>query len=527
MSCGTECVMHPLRTVFTFFAAALALHGPTRAETYEWIGGDGAWADAQNWSPTSVPDAAGDTVSISVNRAASTSLTLDSVRTTGNLFVENLDPSTRQISITVPDSAGRLNFDPGAPLSTSTVHVAANTKLSISSFSGTNTICKTGEGSWVLPGNNSGGFSGVMILSEGEMSLSGSNSLKDFSTLILGGGSSPAKLSAPNILTVNNCTIRVNSQGTNTAAIFFDIANSIEYKNAIVLDRMLTVNSGHEWADIRFTGRISGGRGIYKTGPGSIRFAFYDNSIGDITVSAGTIQAQQHNGSLSWGKTIFGDEHTGSSKVGINFGYGITLWDSRSFHFTKFGTGGATIGTIAGSPSASTVYGEIQIDRDVSISNNHLSGNGLTLAGRIHGTGGIRTGSGSSMKLRLTGRSEFSGGTTVASGLLELAGSGTLGTGDVTIAGGAKLRILSADAISDSAVLSVEKNEDGATGTIELGDGVTESVNKLILYGKTAYMGTYGAPGSGARYEIEEVFSGSGILNVLDGAPYATFVIVK
>ena len=52
-------------------------------------------------------------------------------------------------------------------------------------------------------------------------------------------------------------------------------------------------------------------------------------------------------------------------------------------------------------------------------------------------------------------------------------------------------------------------------GYIELGAGINETVNKLILNGVGQIAGTYGSTLSLATFKNDEYFSGTGILNVL------------
>ena len=117
----------------------------------------------------------------------------------------------------------------------------------------------------------------------------------------------------------------------------------------------------------------------------------------------------------------------------MNFGYGISLGADRKFHFTTNGTGSASIGTFAGSTSASTVAGTIQIDRDISIGNGNLTGNGLTIGGVISGVGAVQVGNSTGYTTRFSGANTYEGGTTIAGGKLTVLSSGKLGSGPVTV----------------------------------------------------------------------------------------------
>ena len=306
-----------------------------------------------------------------------------------------------------------------------------------------------------LSNANAGHFTGGILVEEGTLRINHSDALNGMAWVNLGGGDAPVTLAADNISTINHCGIRLYADSTNTVTLSFGIANAIEFKNSLRFERQLVVNSANSSADIRLTALLYGYGGIYKTGPGSLRLASYNNQTGPIVISQGRVLLQQHNGAMSGGTVVLGDENTGANSVGVNFGYGISLGADRKFHFTTNGTGSASIGTFAGSTSASTVAGTIQIDRDISIGNGNLTGNGLTIGGVISGVGAVQVGNSTGYTTRFSGANTYEGGTTIAGGKLTVLSSGKLGSGPVTVSAGATLDLDNGAAISDAAALTL------------------------------------------------------------------------
>src|SRR5262249_25060417 len=112
------------------------------------------------------------------------------------------------------------------------------------------------------------------------------------------------------------------------------------------------------------------------------------------------------------------------------------------------------------------------------------------------------------------------------------------GTGDVTVAAstsGSQLQIQSgvSNAIANTATLSLSNfdvtvgSSSPATaaalvangGTLDLGAGINEIVNMLLLNGAVQGPGTYGSTASSATFKNDRFFSGSGMITVLVPEP--------
>lgn len=162
----------------------------------------------------------------------------------------------------------------------------------------------------------------------------------------------------------------------------------------------------------------------------------------------------------------------------------------------------------------------------------------LTLSGVVSGAGKLTlSGLNSDAdlgRLLLSNDNIYTGGTTVNAGTLELSGlSASLGLGNVEIlnaqvltnpagiAGAvAKLRIDSGvlDGIADDAILSLAGGRISGLaddGFAELQANVNERVGGLVLGGVPQIPGTYGSTASGAQFQLDEYFSGPGMITVV------------
>jgi len=488
---------------------------------------NGGWSNADNWQGGVVAGGPASTAAFVADLAGERTVTPDaSPRIVGHLAVTNLNANARRWTMSSNSQTEWLKFDPdGSGGGTSVVSVAERTTLNVGFFEGTNVIRKTGAGTFRLAHPNGDHFKGGILVEEGTLQISHSDAIKGMFWVTLGGGALPATLSADNLSTVNHCGIRLFGDSTNAVAVYFGIANSIEFKNAVRIERQLVVNADHASADIRLTGKIYGYGGIYKTGSGSLRLSRYDNETGDIVVSAGRLLLQEHNGAISAGTVVLGDGRTGSGNVSVNVGYGISLDASRKFHFTANGTGQAKIGTFAGSTSASSIAGTVQIDRAVVVGNSNLTGNGLTLSGVISGAGSVTVANSAGYVTRFSGANAYTGGTAVSGGRLTVLSGGKLGTGGVEVLAGATLGLDTGSAIDDEAGVSISDGD--SCGVIDLAGGVSETVKTLTINGSLRYPGTYGATGSGAKFVDDSHFAGTGVLMVSSGRQYATILVIR
>lgn len=201
---------------------------------------------------------------------------------------------------------------------------------------------------------------------------------------------------------------------------------------------------------------------------------------GTITASVGS-----NNNSVEWvsghsgGVFAFGPNATwghADNNLTLNFSSGTTLtWGSTA----DFISAGQTLilghaqsnGTVTFSNPISFNAGTRTVQVNAATTNTG-GGADAVLAGKLSNGGLTKTGGGRLLITNAT--NDYAGGTSVAAGVLEV--SGTLGTGNVSVAGGATLQLNSGTAIDDTATLTVAEG-----GFIKISGVHNESVAVLVL----------------------------------------------
>lgn len=205
--------------------------------------------------------------------------------------------------------------------------------------------------------------------------------------------------------------------------------------------------------------------------------------------------------------------------------------------------GGGSGAAISATPSSNIT---LNSNRGIQLTANggtlyQTGGTTLSVGGIISSTGaGVLTKAGVGT-LALSGPNTYTGGTTIAAGLLSLSGAAaTLGTGNVAVQGvtpGTNLTIASgvANAIGDGATLTLLGGGTAGIadqGYANLGAGIDEMVGSLVLNSSMQANGkTYGSSASAAMIKNDEFFSGTGLVTVgllgdynddsrVDGADY-------
>jgi autotransporter-associated beta strand protein len=217
----------------------------------------------------------------------------------------------------------------------------------------------------------------------------------------------------------------------------------------------------------------------------------------------------------------------GTTRVDGAAAIGLTSGATHNLVTTTPATRGITIDANGGTICTSLGIGSWVIESIISGPGAlNINGNGFP----VTGAGDFAT---ATSTLVFEGANTYAGGTSVNSGILVLDGAAaTLGTGNVTVDGvtvgingatevaAGQMKILSGvgDAISNSAMLSLTG---GGTanladrGYVELGAGINETVNQLVLGGVGQAPGTYGSTSSTATFQFDEYFSGTGIVTVI------------
>jgi autotransporter-associated beta strand protein len=172
----------------------------------------------------------------------------------------------------------------------------------------------------------------------------------------------------------------------------------------------------------------------------------------------------------------------------------------------------------------------IQLDGNLSFDNRATNGSIFIIGDRVTG-GGKFTAIGPG-PMEITNTNTYSGGTVVANGSLKVrhadafnngfgfhdATDGTLGSGTVMVEAAASqleidTTVAAIDVIANHATLVLAGG--GTGGRANLGASINEVIGGLVLGGATqTVQGTYGSTASGATFQNDEFFSGSGVIRL-------------
>ncbi len=412
-------------------------------------------------------------------------------------------------------------------------------------ISGSGCLEKTGAGVMTLSGANT--FTGETTVSGGELALSGGASLSDTALLTIGVGA---------LLTLTDADETVGGlAGAGDLAL-----------NGYCL------TTGGSGASSSFSGGISGSGCVTKTGTGTLTLTGVNSYSGGTTISEGAIEIDN---ALALGTGALALQGAGALNVTTSFAYAsaisltpiegsgggtlgvaetqtLTLTGviSGAGDLTKTGAGillmtglntytGATnvadgelrIGggsSLSDTARLSVAAGALLSLTDANESVGSLAGGGevalngyclttggdgssSSFSGAITGAGCLtKTGAGT---LTLTGDgSNYSGGTNVAEGTVQVYGASALGTGPLALTGSGVLRASNTFTYASAISLAT-----GLTGGFEV-DGTAENpaVETLTLTGPITGLGNLNKTGLGTLV-ISGINTGSGATNVTAG----------
>ncbi len=333
-------------------------------------------------------------------------------------------------------------------------------------------------------------------------------------------GTGTTTLAAGNLLddlTINSGVIAINdalrlggfySVTLNNNAILRSTSSAVG-GNFVQPGKLITLGAGGGTVDIATGGAIlfvadgsviSGPGTLTKTGPGELRTYNVEHAFGKLVVAQG-MYTVGHSTFTAY-NTGFGAvpasptpdaitvmngaqiRKAGGNNIALDPNQGITL------------VNGATFRSFAG-------------DAGMGV---------FEIPAPITGTGPLTLGVSvdAAPVFVLSGNNSYSGGTIVAAGVTDVRVDGGLGTGDVTVASGAtlKLNLGTANTYIDSqATLTLN----GAAPVVALDfTGAPNTIKTLSFNGVPQAAGTWGAVGSGADHE-SAFFTGTGMLNVTSG----------
>lgn len=383
---------------------------------------------------------------------------------------------------------GSGNSGPGALSGTGTAEVdgaitlAGNTLLGVANA--TDTLTLTG-----VIGDGGNGYA-LAATGAGTLVLSGANTYSGGTTLC---GASCGVAGGGGIVRVTNATGATSSSiGTGTLTLDGGTLQAAA-GTSLVFGNAVQVAAGGGAVDANGTTLTLAGSIADATGATGATLTFQNSAVttgttvlsGDNTYSAGTVVASGHLAAGS--ATAF------SPNSAFQVAPGATLdlvGNSNTIASLADGAGGG--GTVT---------------------NNGLAAATLTLAGPASGTATfsgaiddglsalalVKAGAGTQV---LSGTSTYSGGTTLANGILEPGDAGALGTGTLTFDGGSLLAggsfTLANDIVLDTAagvvslngqVLTLSGSISGAIGTAGLSVNDTTGTGTLVLSGTSTYTG--------------------------------------
>jgi autotransporter-associated beta strand protein len=307
-------------------------------------------------------------------------------------------------------------------------------------MSANGTLTKIGSGRLILSGNNT--YTGVTNIRSGTLEVTatgafgaGAITLNTAST-----GSSNTTLvfnSGSNTLGSGN-SITVANEGTGITTISTGSSAVLPTIRALALNKDVTFDIlANTSLRTDSPAAFSGAGNILKTGGGRLALnSTIATYTGNITISQGQVNWGA-TGSLGNGTVTINDASTGSVNTHLTSQNPGTL--ANSIVVANFGTGSVTLGTFNNSGGNATIYsGPISLGRSVTIAASRASG--TTFSGNISGAGGI-TKTGAEI-LTLSGNNSYSGVTTISTGTLTLASSGSITSSSlITVASGATFNV--------------------------------------------------------------------------------------
>lgn len=513
-------------------AAAAAWSAMAAAQTWN-LDAAGNWNVNGNWSPAAFPNAVDAAATLGNVITANRTITLGQTITVGTLaFDDNnnynvasnllvFDVSAGNAALTVTNANGNGAHTISAPIQlndTLVVTQGSTGALTLSGgLSGPGGLTKEGAGQLNLSGAAST-YTGDTRVNSGTLNYAVANAISGASRVFIGdgvGGAGSAQLtvnqtvSTPNALDVTLAADGRLVQGNNRIVRLSALSGAGEVVlNAPVPQLFEITGSG---ADTTYSGVISGGAASASTDPGGgSRFTKSgastltlsgNNTYGARTFISGGALRAANNAAL--GATGANSATYVSGTGSLELANGVTI--AERIFINGPGNGGA--GAIRNVAGDNTITGDVTVGwsggsvaaADAAIGGE--AGTTLTISGNVDGAQALgKVGSGT---LVLSGANTWSGGTTVADGVLRLGAAGGLPDGTVLTVNGGTLELNdfsktandlsgSGGAIAlGSGTLTVDQTAAGAFAGAITGTGalVKDGAQTLTLTGANGYAG--------------------------------------
>ena len=319
-----------------------------------------------------------------------------------------------------------------------TINTNSSTQLNYGGqFHGSGNFTKSGSGTLLLSGSNT--LSGTTTITGGVLSVSSSDNL----------GPNPGSSDADNIIL---------DGGTLSASTSFTLGNN----KGITLNSASTIHVDTS-STLTYAGTISGSRGYFKTGSGTLLLSGTNTYTGTTNIDAGTVQV---TGTLSSSTTVDNE--------------GIFDLDSTN-----------TVASIFGS-------GDVQLASGITLTTGNTSNR--TISGVISGAANlVKVGSG---RLTLSGTNTLTGSIKIQAGTLGISTDRNLGA-------------VPGSVVADSIILNGGTLKSTGTTTLDSNRGVTMNASSAIeVDGSTTELTISGIITGGAGKNLSK--TGAGRL-IMDG----------
>ena len=258
--------------------------------------------------------------------------------------------------------------------------------------------------------------------------------------------------------TISAGTIQLGAAGTTGALA---PTSAITNNGSLVINRSNAAAQGTDFGTIGGTGSLT------QAGSGTTTLNAANTYSGATTISGGTLSVSTDNnlGTAPGSATPANVVINGGT---LSASAGFTLNSNRGIALGSTGLTGGSIGVAAGT----LFYGGVVADNGGT--------NSLT-----------KTGAGT---LSLSGNNSHSGGTNISGGILVLTGSGSGGTGAISMTGGVRLE-LGAVTLTNAINLGANANASG-TGQITAATGTATLSGPITITASAAAGGTFASSGS-------------------------------
>ncbi len=351
-------------------------------------------------------------------------------------------------------------------------------------------------------GGTSGSLAGnVAVASGGTLGFSRSDALT-YSGVISGAGA--VVKSGTGTLTLTGAN---SYTGGTTISAGTLVGSTSSLSGNIVNNAALTFDQASAGT---YAGIVSGSGSLTKVGAGTLTLTGANTYTGGTTISAGTLvgSTSSLSGNIVNNAALTFDQASAGTYAGAISGSGS---------LTKVGAGTLTLTGANSYTGGTTISAGTLVGSTISLTGAILNNAALTFDQAVAGTfASVISGSGSLTKtgvgtLNLTGANTYSGGTTVAAGGIDVAGSLA---GDVSVASGATL--------SGSGSIAGVVTVNG--GTVVGSQSAPLSMGALSLSSTANVNVTLGAPSASQAFTVLGNLTLDGTLNVTTSTGFGTGV---